>query len=174
MRFNVAGLMKEPIGAKREFDVAEEVGQIDEQLVAVEPIKGQAKMTRTKDGILVNATLHTAVRLSCSRCLTEFSAPLNVRFSEQYLPVIDINTGLPLPRSEDRSVFTIDANHVLDLSEGFRQYALLALPLAPLCSATCAGLCPNCGQNLNEGLCQCPPPTGDARWAALADLLRKR
>ena len=51
-----------------------------------------------------------------------------------------------------------------------RDAVLLDLPLAPLCSEECLGLCPQCGANWNEGSCGCPPVT-DARWAAL-DRLR--
>jgi uncharacterized protein len=47
---------------------------------------------------------------------------------------------------------------------------LLDLPLAPLCSEECLGLCPRCGQNWNLSSCACPPE-GDPRWSAL-DALR--
>ena len=52
-----------------------------------------------------------------------------------------------------------------------RDAVLLELPLAPLCRPDCAGLCPTCGADLNEGPCACPPAEGDPRWAAL-DALR--
>lgn len=172
MKFHVAGLLQEPVGATRRHEVAEDVGQIDEQLAATEPVKGQAKLTHTNAGILVDVRLRTVVRLNCSRCLIELTVPLDVRFSEEYQPVLDMATGLPLPRPEDQSVFTIGENHILDLSEAFRQYALLALPMAPLCDAACAGLCPECGQNLNEGPCQCAPAEADRRWGPLAEYLR--
>ena len=157
MQFNVAGLLQEPVGATRRHEVAEDVGRIDEQLMATEPVQGHAKLTRTNAGILVDAKLHTAVRLHCSRCLIELVVPLDLRFSEEYQPAVDIATGLSLPQPEEWSVFKIDETHILDLSEAFRQYALLALPMAPLCDAACAGLCPECGHNLNEGPCQCTP-----------------
>ena len=47
---------------------------------------------------------------------------------------------------------------------------LVALPLKPLCREDCAGLCPQCGANLNEGPCGCEPDTEDDRWAALREL----
>ncbi|MCL4394879.1 MAG: DUF177 domain-containing protein [Chloroflexi bacterium] len=172
MEFHVAGLLKEPLGATRRYELAEEVGRLDEQLTATEPVKGQVKLTRTKDGILVEAELRSALLVTCSRCLVDFSAPVEVKFREQFQPVVDVETGLPLPGPEDRSVFTIDETHVLDLREAFRQYALLALPMAPICDAACAGLCPQCGKNLNEGPCDCPPAPGDERWGALAELLK--
>jgi uncharacterized protein len=42
--------------------------------------------------------------------------------------------------------------------------------MKPLCRPDCAGLCPVCGQNLNLGECQCPPPEADPRWAKLRQI----
>jgi len=46
----------------------------------------------------------------------------------------------------------------------------LALPSKPLCRPDCKGLCPRCGQNLNEGACRCGDESGDPRLAALRGL----
>jgi uncharacterized protein len=51
-----------------------------------------------------------------------------------------------------------------------RENVLLALPLAPLCADTCAGLCPTCGVNRNDTPCTCAEPPADNRWNALDDL----
>ena len=58
-----------------------------------------------------------------------------------------------------------------DLSELIRQTLLVSLPLQPLCREACAGLCPQCGKNWNEGPCDCPTETVDPRFSALASLL---
>jgi uncharacterized protein len=59
----------------------------------------------------------------------------------------------------------------LDLEPLVRDAVLLELPQAPLCSEACAGLCPTCGVNRNEGTCTCVTESTDPRWAAL-DALR--
>ena len=82
-----------------------------------------------------------------------------------------MNTGISLPETDNELIFPIDQNHQLDLREAIRQNLLLALPMQPLCKETCAGLCPQCGKNLNEGSCNCQPPI-DERLSALADLLK--
>jgi uncharacterized protein len=74
-------------------------------------------------------------------------------------------------KGEDEEAFSIDRNHIVDLSELIRQTLLVNLPLQPLCRAECAGLCPQCGKNLNEGPCDCPTETVDPRFAALESLL---
>jgi uncharacterized protein len=61
--------------------------------------------------------------------------------------------------------------NMLDMTEMFRQDILLAMPIKPICSEECKGLCPSCGRNLNEGPCGCPPDAGESAFAALAALL---
>lgn len=170
IEFNVAQLLKSPVGTTREYDVDEELPAIDEY-ETTEPIRGHVKLTRTGRGILVDARLHTAVRAECSRCLEELTIPLGIRINEEFLPTVDLATGLPIELPKGSEAFTIDEHHVLDLGEAIRQYGLLEVPLQPLCRAACAGLCPTCGQNLNIGQCNCPTEPSGGQLAALGQLL---
>ena len=58
----------------------------------------------------------------------------------------------------------------LDLEPLVRDALLLELPLAPLCTEDCAGLCPSCGADRNETQCDCRVDDTDPRWAALRSL----
>ena len=95
-----------------------------------------------------------------------------INFEEEYLPTIDVASGVPLPLPEEPGFFTIDDHHILDLTEAVRQYILLATPMKPLCRKDCAGLCPTCGCNLNQVSCNCPPSPADSRWSELKKLLQ--
>ena len=53
-----------------------------------------------------------------------------------------------------------------------RSYAIPSLWLSELCKSDCKGLCPVCGQNLNEGTCTCNTFVPDPRLAALESLLK--
>ncbi len=170
MQINVAGLMKEPIGSVRTIQIDEEVDFGDGK---VRWVKGEVRFMRTQRGILVEGEIKTEADLTCSRCLEPFSCPVAIKIEEEYLPTIDILTGERLPVSEEPGTFTIDERHVIDLTEAVRQYALLAIPMKPLCQADCAGLCPACGQNLNRGACCCPAQEIDPRWIKLQKLLEK-
>ncbi len=173
MEYNVAQLLKAPLGTVRHYDVDETLPTIDEY-PTTEPVDGHVKLTRTKRGILVEANLATAVELQCSRCLASMVTPLRIRVREEFLPTVDVSTGLPVEKPEDvDEAFAIDEHHILDLGEAIRQYGLLAVPLKPLCRAECAGLCPSCGQNLTQGRCACPAEPQDERLASLARLLDK-
>ena len=83
----------------------------------------------------------------------------------------DMVSGAPLPLPEEPDCFTIDEHNILDLTEAIRQYALLTVPMKPLCHQDCAGLCPTCGINLNQASCDCPPEPADPRWSELSKLV---
>ncbi len=168
MQFNVSQLLQESIGSTRAYEIneaAEIIGDGKEYT-----IKGNCQLLRTPRSILVKCKLTTAVELSCCRCLGSFHQPLKIAFEEEYLPTVDVNSGALLPAPEEPSAFTIDEHHILDLTEGVRQYALIAIPMKALCDENCAGLCPKCGQNLNQGKCDCPAENIDPRWSKLAGL----
>ena len=152
MQINVAQLLKQPIGATRSYKV-DELNEYAEDGKA--KFEGKVRLFRTDRGILVRGKLRAQVSLVCSRCLAEFDHDLNLDMEEEFFPTLDVSSGARLPQPEDSEAFTIDEHHVLALGEALRQYILLAIPLKPLCRPDCAGLCPHCGMNLNQGSCSC-------------------
>jgi uncharacterized protein len=168
MEINVSQQLKESTGTTREYEVSE---AIDIMGIGVSSrVEGSVKLTRTNRGILVQGTLYTKVPVECSRCLKVFDCPLTVSIEEEYFPMIDVNTGAPVQIPDDVDAFTIDEQHILDLSEAIRQNALLAIPMKLVCRKDCAGLCQECGKNLNEGPCDCDTSKIDPRWAKLIEL----
>ncbi len=169
MQIHVAQLLKADIGSKRDYEVS---GVVDIYGDGAESaVSGRVDLMRTNRGILVTGRLHTEAEVNCSRCLASFHSPLDFGIEEEYFPMVDVVSGAPVSLPDDTGGFTIDEHHVIDLTEAVRQYALMVLPMKPLCRDDCAGLCPTCGQNLNLGCCDCPTESLDPRWAALADLV---
>ena len=172
MQINVAQLLKSDIGSVRELEVS---GVVDITGGGAESnVGGYVRLLRTDRSILVSGTINTEVELTCSRCLAAFSCPLAFTIEEEYFPVVDVVSGAPLAVPGEPGSFTIDEHHILDLTEAVRQYALLVIPMKPLCREACSGLCPACGHNLNLGPCRCPPPPVDPRWAVLTKLNSKQ
>jgi uncharacterized protein len=194
LTFNVAQLLKEPIGATRNGQVVAGLFGLLPELEQMAPparraqessggpeaesnwaddpvLTGSVRLMHTQGGVLVQGRLHAQAALGCSRCLEPVAVPLDVELEEIFTPTIDILTGRPVQREEEDRALWIDDRHLLDLSEVLRQDILLALPMHVLCSEECQGLCPVCGQNLNQGSCGCTPEP-DARWAALLDFLK--
>ncbi len=167
MKFNVAQLLKDPIGSTRDYRLTEPLEVPGED---PRPVSGKVRLLRTNRGVLVRGEATTVVTCSCSRCLTSYSQGVHVRLEEEFFPLIEVNTGVPAPLPSDASEpFTIDEHHILDLTEVLRQDSLLALPMKPLCRPDCPGLCPTCGHNLNQGPCQCDNAVLDPRWQVLQD-----
>jgi len=139
MRINVSQLLKEPVGSQRDYQLSDRVNIMEKGSSAV---NGNARLVRTNRSILVKGEFDTSVNLTCARCLETFSYPLKVEFEEEYLPATDIADFAPLPEEEEGEAgsFTIDNNCSIDLTEAIRQYALLAVPMKPLCSDDCKGL----------------------------------
>ena len=61
----------------------------------------------------------------------------------------------------------------LDIGDLLREQFQLALPMKPLCSDACRGLCAQCGANLNRTECGCAPVWEDPRLAPLKSLLNR-
>lgn len=172
MQIHVAQLLKAEIGAKRDYAVS---GVVDVYGGGAEStVSGQVDLMRTNRGILVRGNLHTEVEVDCSRCLASFRCSLDFDIEEEYFPTVDVVSGAPVSGPDDAGGFTIDEYHVIDLTEAVRQYALMLVPMKPLCREDCAGLCPHCGRNLNLGPCDCAPEPLDPRWATLANLANKQ
>ena len=172
MLFNVAQLLQEDPGATRHYELDEPPYEIDDGVEAISPLTGPVKLNRTNRGILADAELATDVRLECSRCLEEVVVPIRTHITEEFYPTVDLRSGLLIERPEGGTGFMLNESHELDLTEPVRQSVLLELPMKPLCRADCAGLCVQCGQNLNEGGCGCEREAGDPRLSQLAEWLK--
>ena len=54
-----------------------------------------------------------------------------------------------------------------------REAVVLEMPIKYLCADSCAGICPGCGADLNEGACGCGDKPADPRWGPLKKLLKE-
>ncbi len=80
----------------------------------------------------------------CDRCLKEFEREYSYEFS--HVCVRD--------RSSNDEHIVVE-NNTLDLNDLAISDSLLQLPTKILCREDCRGLCYVCGQNLNDGECNC-------------------
>jgi uncharacterized protein len=176
--FNVAQLLKERVGSTRKFHFDTPDLVLDEdpgegQVLYAEDLHGDVKVTRLSESLLVQGDIDASVLIECSRCLETFSLPVEARLEEQFLPTIDVETGAPVRRAEfeeDDQTFDINPNHLMDLTEPVRQALLVALPMKPLHSEDCKGICLTCGANLNEVDCGHADEPVDTRWTGLREL----
>ncbi|MBV9582378.1 MAG: DUF177 domain-containing protein [Chloroflexi bacterium] len=139
-------------GTVREYDFREPFPDPAGELHLSGPIAGHARLIRTSEGILAHSDYHARVVLECSRCLDETIARVNGTLDEEFLPITDVRTGLsvPLPDGTQDDQPLINEHHEIDLNEILRQNILTSLPLQPLCEMNCPGLCPECGERLDN------------------------
>ena len=122
------------------------------------------RLESVTEGVLATGAVTGEVRGECGRCLNEFSEPLRVDFVELFAYP---NSATDETTDEDE-VARLEGDH-LDLEPVVRDTVVLSLPLSPLCDPECAGLCPDCGERLDD------LPDGhshqqiDPRWAALTE-----
>lgn len=136
----------------------------------VSPVKGDCRLQRFGSKVFCRGELRATLAVECSRCLRKFDLPLRVDFSVTFLPEVPQTPEEELElEADDFDVYPYQAGEI-ELKEAIRDHLGSAVPIQPLCRADCAGLCPRCGRDLNEGPCHCPPPGGDPRWAALGRL----
>lgn len=103
--------------------------------------------------LVVKGDWSVDLALECGRCTDFFSTTL---CDSSFLRDYEISGGV----------------ETVDVTPDLREDVLMALPAYPVCREACAGLCPTCGKNLNEGRCSCPPP-GGLNWGALDGLKLK-
>jgi uncharacterized protein len=157
LKYNVSLLLKPEVGATLGLDV-DEVHQTLGDL-KVDYVHGQLLLTRTNRGVLARGQFSTKLEVECVRCLESFRLALIVPMEEMFA----------FSAASDPT-YLIDEGW-LDLRQPLREQIMLALPMHSVCRPDCRGLCPNCGQNLNDGPCTCSTEDIDPRLADLRKLL---
>ena len=153
LTFAVSGLLAEPPGTVREYDV--EAVDVDpgDGMVLTEAVTGTVRLSHTNRGLLVDARLVTSFAGECARCLRPVVTPVRLKIAEEILPSIDLASGLPVPLEEDGDPDTprLTDHHELELRPLVVEAISLQEPIAPLCEPDCPGLCPECGQRMEPG-----------------------
>ena len=115
------------------------------------PVRYDLVVRKLGDQLLVTGRVSAVLRLPCARCAEMFSTTVaDSSFLRDYL--------LQVGQRE------------VDLTPDLREAILLELPHFAVCREDCAGLCPQCGRNLNRGACGCRPPPARGAWNALDGL----
>ena len=131
-----------------------------------------ALIRKVEEEITVEARLKAEVEMPCSRCLKEHRQQIDEAFEVIYLPEPEEQENIDeLELGETDLNVEYYTGDIIDLTELAREQLLLVLPIKPLCKEDCAGLCPSCGLDLNEGTCSCPKEVFDPRFSVLRKLL---
>ncbi|MDR2301186.1 MAG: DUF177 domain-containing protein [Deltaproteobacteria bacterium] len=126
-------------------------------------MRGHIKLMLVGRKLKVKGFFAVKVELICARCLTPFVSRIDDKFDDLIklrepgkndLRGVDANQDLD--QEGDDSAIVIRDGQSFDLAPLMAEFFWLAFPYKALCRDDCAGLCPRCGANLNEGPCYCP------------------
>lgn len=160
------------------FDVSIPTGEIeyllDKDLRQRGPLQAQGSVEllgNTLGEIRVRGHLNVIMETECDRCLETANFPIDSEFDLFYRPPQP--AGRPSEEVElhdgEAEIGFYDGGG-LHLNDILREYVILSMPMHPVCSESCRGICPVCGQNRNLRACSCEVKPGDDRWAALKRL----
>ena len=173
MIINVAPLLKQPVGTTADYEFAEDPIDANGEHAGlreanVTAIAADITATHTNLGAYFEGAADARVTAECSRCLRAFETPVHAEIAEQFYATVGVEHSEPLAEAP-RDAKTIDSDFRVDLTPLLREELILAMPLAPLHTPDCKGLCPVCGKDLNDDPHTHDDPT-DERWATLTKL----
>ena len=124
------------------------------------PVKVEGTVTNLDGVFNVLADGSAEVESACDRCLKPVSFKLDFKINENFS-----NTG----KEKEAETFSGD---IIDLEDVVSRGILTSLPMKGVCSEDCKGLCPICGKDLNDGVCECRTDYIDPRFESLRSLFK--
>lgn len=163
LRINIGFILHADVGSSHDFAFELAQVRVGEDL-ELRQFSGSLAIGRTSQGLLLTGQFSGVTELNCVRCLNIFDQTLSWQLTE----VFALNE-----KTVTESGLIVPEDAQIDLQPIVRDYALLEVPIKPLCRMNCRGLCPVCGQDLNTRDCGHRPPSGDSPFAVLEDLLKE-
>jgi uncharacterized protein len=144
--FDTRALGRQPGAAREETRTIPAPDSLRVELAAV-PVGAEVdvdvRLEAVHEGVLVTGTAVAPVAGECARCLEPVTSEVEASFQELW-------RYEPSPEGDDEDDVLLLDGDLLDLEPVLRDAVVLALPLSPLCSDDCAGLCPECGVRLAD------------------------
>ncbi|MBI1793743.1 MAG: DUF177 domain-containing protein [Chloroflexi bacterium] len=159
-RINVGFIIHADIGHVGEFPFEFDKIKLDD--LELRQFSGSAQVGRTPQGLILTGSFQGDTDLECVRCLKPYSHHLVWKLTELYAFSY---------KSVSESDLIIPEDAQIDLAPLLREYALLEVPINPICKPDCKGLCLECGQDLNLANCGHRQPEDDSPFSILKKLL---
>lgn len=149
------------------------LNEADETLTG--PLSVSLELGYHEPNVSVSGSVDGMALRQCVRCLREFEDPLSMTVYADFIRRIEppprptgrVSRGerdkqppeadSDVPETDEEDEIYFYQGDQLNLAPMLREQIILAAPIHPLCNENCAGLCPRCGQNLNEARCACVP-----------------
>ena len=119
------------------------------------PLQVRIRASRVGDKYLLVGRISGAIFLKCDRCLETFRSDLD--------SPVNVFLVSPKPGKGEAEAELLDEDlevdfihgETIDLDVVIKEQVFLSLPMKSICKKECLGLCPLCGDDLNQGPCRC-------------------
>ena len=100
----------------------------------IKPVDVKANVLKSGTEMFADILLESPVEYTCSKCLSKFEGVFKKKFN---------------------LILEVKPAEIVELDDEIRQEIIVDYQMKIVCKEDCKGLCPNCGQNLNSGECDC-------------------
>ena len=115
------------------------------------------------DGVLITGAVISKAHGECGRCLDPLDVDVDQKFQELFL-YQSRSSDNP---DDDEELFTLDGD-IADIETPIRDAVILSMPINPVCSENCEGLCVGCGEKWRDLPDDHSHEAIDPRWTGLA------
>lgn len=147
------------------IDLQEPIG-IDVIAVPKGPLELDLKLESVAEGVLATGEFEVIAKGECIRCLDPVEIEINKSFQELY----SYKPNPDLSEEEQADQLLMDGDYI-DLEPPIRDGIVLSLPINPVCTDECEGLCPECGLKWSELPMDHAHEQVDPRWSGLKGLI---
>jgi uncharacterized protein len=163
MKILISEIPHEGIDVEREETV--------ESDTIISPIKAKLKIMKIASEVIVKGEVVADIKLQCSRCIKDFEHELSVPVDVVYHPLDELKGEERHEIMSGELDMDFYSGDEMDIMTLMKEQILLNIPMKPLCSDLCKGICRTCGKNLNDGACHCPQKETDSRFDILKKIL---
>ena len=154
-------------GEMREYDLSfpapEPIGIPLLEIRREEPIEIHFRAESVDDGVLITGEVQSRASGECGRCLAAIDQEIDQKFQELFL----YESRASDQNEDDDELFVLDGD-VADIETAIRDAVILSMPINPLCSQDCEGLCSTCGEKWRDLPDDHSHEVVDPRWTGLA------
>ncbi|MFO7865211.1 MAG: DUF177 domain-containing protein [Candidatus Aminicenantes bacterium] len=171
MIINIDRLPEDGLDIRKDFEFFNSE-LVEEDAVLIEPVQAEVSARRLGEELLIKGRIQTRISFICCRCLSSYEFHVDSAFNLVYLPeeLEEIKEQL---EDEDLNKLFYYSREI-DLKDVVLEQLNLTFPVRPLCSKDCRGICPVCGQVVDEGHCSCAVDQTDPRLDKLKNFLKDK
>ncbi len=140
--------------------------QSDEIGFTLQKVDVTFNITKASSTVFIKGSLLATLCIACSRCLEDVILSVGGDFAYTMVPMTPETREEVELEAEELEISYYQGDFI-DLAPIIYEQIILQIPIKPLCSEDCKGLCPRCGTNLNAASCDCSLEVTNGRLAAL-------